>query len=107
MEQHQSFVRMMAQKKKLGKTGEGTSCLALVTVTASSTPSRSVKPTLKLSSTILPDDTKPIDVDVVKNKPKRKSAQEKTPSPPKKRKMNAPLLTGPLDPNVFIADRLQ
>lgn len=100
---------MMAWKKKLGKSGEGTSSPTpgTVTVAASSTPSRLVKPALKLSSSIPPDNTKPIDVDAIKNKSKRKLAQEKTPSPPKRRKTNSPLLTDPLDPNVHVADRLQ
>lgn len=108
MEKHQSFLRVMARKKGLGKAREGTSSPTKPIGAASTAPSRSVNAALKVSSASIPaTDTKPIDLEVVKSKAKRKPAQEKTPSPPKKRKVNAPLLAGPLDPNVHVVDRLQ
>lgn len=63
---------------------------------------------MKIADTQTPStDTKPIDLEASKGKAKRKSSQEKTPSPSKRRKLTAPLLTGPLDPNVHVTDRLQ
>lgn len=92
---------MMARKKNLEKNSEGTSSPAKLIDASSFAPSHSVNPALKSSGVPTPSiDTKPIDLDVVKSKPKRKSAQEKTPSPQRA------LLTGPMDPNVHVADRL-
>lgn len=108
MERHQAFLRMMAWKKSLGKVDEGTSSPAKLASGSGDTPSHTVDPALKVSdTTVPPTDTKPKDLDVLKNKAKRKSAHEKTPSPPKKRKTNTPLLTSVLDPNVHVSDRLQ
>lgn len=99
---------MMARKKSLGKTSEGTSSPAKLISASGSAPSHSVNPTLKVSNTTLPSaDTKPNDLDASKNKPKRKPTQEKTPSPPKKKKDEYSLLTGPLDPNVHVSSLLQ
>lgn len=98
----------MAWKKSLGKTDEGTSSPAKLTNCSGDTPSHSVNPALKVLDVVIPStNIKPKDPDVSKNKPKRKPAHEKTPSPPKKRKMNTPLLTSVLDPNVHVSDRLQ
>lgn len=56
----------------------------------------------------LTDDPKPVIVPgSTKTKGKRKQTQEKTPSPPKKRKVFGPLLSGSLDQNVHVPDRLQ
>lgn len=108
MEKHQAFLRMMAHKKNLEKTGEGTSSPSKKIVTASATPSRIVNTTLKVFDTQTPSaDAKPTNLDASKSKVKRKLPNEKTPSPPKKRKFTVPLLTGPLDPNVHVVERLQ
>lgn len=107
MEQHESFARLMARKKKLAKAEASTSFPAPQTESTATVPSSSVKPTLKLSNIQeAAIDVKPNDPEVSKSKTKRKT-QEKSLSPPKRRKTNAPLLTGPLDPNVHVADRLR
>lgn len=51
-------------------------------------------------------DVKLSHLEIIKAKPKRKAA-EKTPSPPKRQKVMGPLLIGPLDPQVHVADCLQ
>lgn len=99
-------MRQMAKKKKLGSTGEGTSSSTKPTGTSVS-GAHSVNPTLKLSDVQTLADTKPTDLVATKSKRKRKAPHEKTPSPPKRRKTTTPLLTGPLDPNVHVVDRLQ
>lgn len=90
MEQHQSFVRMMARKKKLGKVGEGTSSPAQQTGSTSTVTHRSVNPALKVVDTQIPaTDTKPINPEAAKGETKRKT-QETSPSPPKRRKRMSP-----------------
>lgn len=85
----------------------------MLTVTPSpaktSTPSGSQLPqvnaALKIHDAV--EDSKPTVTIAAKPKGKRKQSLEKTLSHPKKRKMSGPLLAGPLDPNVHVADRLQ
>lgn len=105
MEQHESFARLMARKKKLAKVGEGTSSSVPPTGSAATTPSALVgAPSKPTNTQEITAEVKPNAQEVAKSKTKRK-AQEKTPSP-KKRKTSEPLLTGPLDPNVHVPDRL-
>lgn len=96
------------RKKGLSKTNEGISSRTKKSTSTSTPPSRQVNTALKISDTQAPStDTKPSNLDVSKSKAKRKLPNEKNPSPPKKRKVIAPLLTGPLDLNVHVSDRLQ
>lgn len=107
MEQHESFARLMARKKKLAKAGEGTSSSVPPTGSAATVPPHSVGALLKSTNIQeTPIEVKPDAPEVTKGKIKRKT-QEKTSSPPKKWKMGVPPLVGPLDPNVQVADRIQ
>lgn len=99
MEKHQAFARALARKNQ--RSGH-------VTVPSSSTaaPSSSALPApLTVPKT---DESKPI---VISSGPRTKSrkrpSQEKTPSPPKKKKLSSRLLTGLLDPNMHVSDRLE
>ncbi|XP_022632808.1 uncharacterized protein LOC111240951 [Vigna radiata var. radiata] len=107
MEQHELFARLMACKKKLAKATEGTSSPIPSTGSSAIVPPSSMNPTLTLTDTKeTGTKVRPADPEVPKNKTKRKT-QEKSHSPPKRRKTSTPLLTGPLDRNVHVVDRLQ
>ncbi|XP_022631506.1 uncharacterized protein LOC111240571 [Vigna radiata var. radiata] len=108
MEKHQAFLKMMARKKSLSKGDEGGSSAIKVTSGLGGTPIHVVHPALKLTDTTVPPaDTKTKDVDTSKNKTKRKSAQEKTPSPTKRRKVGSSVLTNVLDPTIHVSNRMQ
>lgn len=70
------------------KSGEGASSLAKKLETSVATPSWSVNAAAKISSADTPTvEVKPANLEVARGKSKRKPPQEKTPSPPKKRKL--------------------
>lgn len=98
----------MARKKALNSGGEGTSSATKVPRGSGNIPAHSgVNPALKLSDTTLPAVDAKTTVDPPKGKTKRKSTQDKIPSPAKRKKTNSPLLSSVLDPNVHVSDRLQ
>ncbi|XP_022642122.1 uncharacterized protein LOC111242562 [Vigna radiata var. radiata] len=99
MEKHQAFARALARKNQ--RSGH-------VTIPSSSTAiptSFAPPPPLSASKT---DDSKPIVISSApKTKGRKRSAQEKTPSPTKRKRNSDALLTGPLDPNIHVSDRLE
>ncbi|KOM37569.1 hypothetical protein LR48_Vigan03g095100 [Vigna angularis] len=110
MEKHRAFLAMMVRKKEeLKKTGEGTSSPNVVGL-KNPTP-RSVHSAPKVSADqpfnvplTIPEEVHP------ESSAKRKMSREKSVSSNKKSKkktLEGPLCTGPLDPSLSIVERLQ
>ncbi|KOM27495.1 hypothetical protein LR48_Vigan431s000900 [Vigna angularis] len=106
MEKHQAFLRMMARKKDLEKPGEGTSPYEIVT---QKSPSPHVNRALKILDIEKPSPVlaKPSNAGVPKDDTKRKLPRDKPIPSNKKRKIPSPLLFGPLEPHVQVAERIQ
>ncbi|XP_022640597.1 uncharacterized protein LOC111242300 [Vigna radiata var. radiata] len=99
MEKHQTFARTLARKNK--RSGHVTLPSSATVAPSSSTPPPPV-------NTLKTDESKPIIISsAAKTKGKKCQPQEKTPSPPKKKRNLGPLLSGPLDPNIYVSDRLE
>ncbi|BAU01527.1 hypothetical protein VIGAN_11078000 [Vigna angularis var. angularis] len=107
MEKHQAFMRMMARKKNLEKSGEGTSSPSWIV--AHKTPTQSMNPALQISDTEKPlsAPVKASSVNAPANDSKKKLPRDKGTPMNKKRKITGPVLFGPLDPLIHVAERLQ
>ncbi|KOM47838.1 hypothetical protein LR48_Vigan07g154200 [Vigna angularis] len=107
MEKHQAFMHMMARKKDLEKSGEGTSSPSKIVT--HKTLFQGVNSTLKISNTEKPSPapTKPSSAGIPKGDVKRKLSHDKSLPLNKKKKITGPLLSRPLDPLVHVAERLQ
>ncbi|KOM25938.1 hypothetical protein LR48_Vigan205s007500 [Vigna angularis] len=107
MKKHQAFLRIMARKKDLEKSSEGTSSPSKIVTQKA--PLSHVNPALKLSENEKPSlvPAKPSSAGVPKDDTKRKLSRDKPVSFNKKRKITSPLLSGPLDPLVHVAKWLQ